>query len=103
MTVTFVRNVAPPSLVEMYRRFRDAYCLHIKAMTDMAALRNFETAVSFYQTAHGAPLQKTVIFKVRGGFLQLRNFPSHADGVTTSPLVSDVRFYCCNHDGQLCH
>jgi hypothetical protein len=44
MTVSW--DVAPCRLVEVYRRFRGAYCLALI----MEAVRTSETSVNFYQT-----------------------------------------------------
>jgi hypothetical protein len=44
-------DVAPCSLVEVYRRFRDACCLHYQSEIAlmMEAASTFETSVNFYQ------------------------------------------------------
>jgi hypothetical protein len=38
------------SLVEFYRRFRDAYCLHYQGVLMMEAVSISETSVNFYKT-----------------------------------------------------
>jgi hypothetical protein len=45
-------DFAPCSLVEIYRRFRDTYCLHHQALTAlmMDAESTSESSVRFYQT-----------------------------------------------------
>jgi hypothetical protein len=45
-------DVAPCSLVEVYRRFRGAYCLHLQVVITlmMEAASTFETSINFYQT-----------------------------------------------------
>jgi hypothetical protein len=52
------------SLVEIYRRFRGAHCLHYHDEAD--AVNISETSVSFYQITRGATFQKTAIFLVWG-------------------------------------
>jgi hypothetical protein len=42
--------VAPCSLVELYRRFKGACCLHHQIALIMEAARTSETSVNFYQT-----------------------------------------------------
>jgi hypothetical protein len=42
-------EVAPCSLVQIYRRFRGTYCLHHQGPDD-EALNTFEMSVLFYQT-----------------------------------------------------
>jgi hypothetical protein len=60
---------APCSMVEVYRRFRDASCFHHQGDDGalmMEAGSNFETPVNFYRL-HGATTQKTVIFNTKQG------------------------------------
>jgi hypothetical protein len=55
---------APCSLEEVYRRFRDAHCLHQQGDEGalmMEAASSSETSVNFYQL-HGTTAQKIVIF-----------------------------------------
>jgi hypothetical protein len=53
------RVVASCSTVELYRRFRGAYCLHHQD--------NDESSTKL----HGATTQKTVIFKTRCCFIRI--------------------------------
>jgi hypothetical protein len=43
-------DVAPCSHVEVYRRFRGAYCLHHQGALMMEAVRTSETSVNIYLT-----------------------------------------------------
>jgi hypothetical protein len=52
----------------------------LRAMSHTEAASNFETTLNLYQTTRRSIPED--IFEARGGFLQLRNFPSPADGVT---------------------
>jgi hypothetical protein len=51
MQMTVFYDVAPCSLVEIGRRFRDAYCLHHQGALIMETVIISETMVIFYQTA----------------------------------------------------
>jgi hypothetical protein len=44
-------DIAPCSLVEVERRFRDSYCLHHHGSLMMEAVSTSETSVYFYETA----------------------------------------------------
>jgi hypothetical protein len=51
MKITVFLVAAPCILVEVYRRFRDAYCLHHQGDEYMIeAASTSETSVNFYQT-----------------------------------------------------
>jgi hypothetical protein len=51
LKMTVLWDVAPCSLVEVYRRFRCVFCLHQGDDTlKMEAARTSETSVDFYQT-----------------------------------------------------
>jgi hypothetical protein len=51
MKMTVFWDVAPCSLVEIYRRFRDACCLHHQVAMMMEAVSISVTSVNFYQAA----------------------------------------------------
>jgi hypothetical protein len=54
--MTVFWDIAPCCLVEVYRRFRGAYCLHHQGDESLItlmleAVSTFETSVNFYQTS----------------------------------------------------
>jgi hypothetical protein len=51
MKITVFWDVAPCSLVEVYRYFRGACCLHHQGALIMEAAIKSEKSVNFYQTA----------------------------------------------------
>jgi hypothetical protein len=48
--MTVLWDVAPCSLVDIYRRFRGVYCLHHQGDLMMEAVITSETSIIFYET-----------------------------------------------------
>jgi hypothetical protein len=70
MKVTAFWDTAPRSLVEVYRRFRDAYCLHHQG--DDGAVRTSETSKRRSTSTNYAMLYHRTLSSSRNILMQLK-------------------------------
>jgi hypothetical protein len=62
MKIDVFSDVAPYNATDVYRRFRGACSLNNRSCKSLIAANTSETTVTFYQTARGATIQKTIAF-----------------------------------------
>jgi hypothetical protein len=83
--MTACRDIAPCSLVQVYRLFRRAYCLHHKGDTPMIEAVRTSKTLAMSTTLHAAISQKDVIISRR-----LENLKS----CHLNPLIDTIETWC---------